>query len=132
MDEMARLLMHVEELSKKMSVLEGDRHALQGDLAMTKEAMKRDREDMGRTIMELEKRIKQLQMDKDQLINEYQDLMEVKVALDNEIATYRKLLEGEEMRLNMFGDMAKQMRKGGSSLDDQIIQGQPKPALKAK
>jgi len=132
MDEMARLLMHVEELSKKMSVLEGDRHALQGDLASTKEAMKRDREDMGRTIMELEKRIKQLQTDKDQLINEYQDLMEVKVALDNEIATYRKLLEGEEMRLNMFGDIGKQIRKGGSSLDDQIIQGKPQPALKAK
>jgi len=113
LNEMGNLLIHVEELSKKLSILDGERNALQGELQKTRDAMKRDKDDMTKTIMELERRIKQLQADKDGLINEYQDLMEVKVALDNELATYRKLLEGEEQRLNIAT---------GRKLDQQILQ----------
>lgn len=116
-EELRQTRIRIDSLSNRVSELEAANAALSNRNRDLEKLVEAERQRHVDDLALLEAELTRLREDMAQQLQEYQDLMDIKVSLDLEISAYRKMLESEESRLNITPGGSPEIRiQRGSSV----------------
>lgn len=106
-EEVAGAKKDILNKERGLEALKTKNEALEAQIREAQEKYKKELDDLQARIEALKEELKSTKSKIALHLREYQDLLNMKMALEIEITTYRKLIEGEDMRLTtMVGTMS--------------------------
>ncbi|XP_067301476.1 lamin L3 isoform X1 [Pseudorasbora parva] len=100
-EELAGTKLRLESQSLQINNLHRQNSALEARVQELEQMLDRERQSHQHRLSQKEQEMADLRQKMQEQLEEYQNLLDVKLMLDMEINAYRKMLEGEEKRLNL-------------------------------